>query len=142
MKLTAHFRLLNYDFSQEHADANHNGEPSENNRLYDWEDELALKNEIIDLIVERESSYFLQGTYSDGKSFSEEVKNMMIFKAIGSDNSETLFACSEETVEMYSIEKNENHINLIVDLSEREPVSNPIPGIYIASQAFPKNLID
>lgn len=36
MKLKAHFYLLNIDFSPEYAEANHNGEESENNIKYEW----------------------------------------------------------------------------------------------------------
>ena len=42
----------------------------------------------------------------------------------------------------YLLEKEENTFLLNVYLEEMEPLTNPIPGIYIAIQDFPKSLID
>ena len=36
MQLNVHFYMLNEHFSQDHADAQHNGEESENNLKYEW----------------------------------------------------------------------------------------------------------
>lgn len=143
MKFNAHFFLLNYDFSPEFADAHHNGEPSENNRLYDWEDELALKNEIEEVTVIRHATYNLQGTKGDGNSFSEPVPEMVLFEIKGIDGSITQMGCSERTLDLYEIDRQDKgSIHLTVVLNAREPLSNPVPGIYIAAQDFPKSLID
>lgn len=142
MKFTAHFYLLNYDFSPEFAEANHNGEESENNRYYDWQDELSLKNGIKSIEVKRETSYFLKGERDNGTLFSEEVPQMMIFEILGEDGSITKMGCSEVLVEMYEIAEEEDEIILTVTMAENEPLSNPIPGIYIAASFFPKALIN
>lgn len=143
MKFEAHFFLLNYDFSPEFAEAHHNGEQSENNRLYDWEDELALKNEVEDVTVLRHATYNLQGTKGDGNSFVEPVSEMVLFEIKGTDGSITQMGCSERTLDLYEINRQEEgRITLTVVLNAREPLSNPIPGIYIAAQDFPKSLID
>ena len=42
MKINAHFYLLNDDFSPEYAEANHGGKESDNNPLYEWEDEFSV----------------------------------------------------------------------------------------------------
>lgn len=143
MKFEAHFFLLNYDFSPEFAEAHHNGEPSENNRFYDWEDELALKNEVEDVTVLRHATYKLQGTKGDGSSFVEPVAEMVLFEIKGTDGSITQMGCSERALDLYEIDKQkEGKIILTVVLNAREPLSNPVPGIYIAAQDFPKSLID
>ena len=141
MKCTARFYKLNYDFSPEFAEAHHEGKESENNRFYDWEDELAVTTDVVDIKVLENSTYIIQGE-KGGKSFSEEIPNVMLFQLIGEDGSITPMACSQSVVNKYEIEKEEGTISLKVYLEEMEPLTNPIPGIYIAIQDFPKSLID
>lgn len=141
MKFKAHFYLLNDDFSQEFADKHHQGEPTENNRLYDWEDELALKNEVEIVTVNRHSTYVLKGEDKDGNSFEKSVDEMTVFKIKGIDGSITDMACSERLLFMYEIERNTDITTLKVVMNEREPLTNPIPGIYIALAEFPKSLV-
>lgn len=141
MKCTARFYKLNYDFSPEFAEAHHEGKESENNRFYDWQDELVVTTEVVDIKVLENSTYTIQGERK-GEEFSEEISNVMLFQLIGEDGSITPMACSQVLVNKYDIEREENAINLNVYLEEMEPLTNPIPGIYIAIQDFPKSLID
>ncbi|HLV43271.1 MAG TPA: hypothetical protein VKY37_13400 [Brumimicrobium sp.] len=140
MKCTARFYKLNYDFSPEFAEAHHEGKESENNRFYDWEDELAITTDVVDIKVVENSTYTIQGEKA-GQPFAEEVTNMMLFNLIGDDDTITPMACSHILVNKYEIEKNEGEIILKVYLEEKEPLTNPIPGVYIAIQDFPKSLI-
>lgn len=140
MECKACFFKLNEDFSPEFAEANNDGKPSENNRLYEWEDELVLKNDIRSIDVLEGETYILRGEIN-GNSFEEEVKNMFLFNIIGEDDSITQMACSALLVERYEVLK-EDKIYLNVFLKGSEPLSNPVPGIYIALQEFPKSLLD
>lgn len=141
MKLNVHFYLLNYDFSPEYAEANHNGQPTENNRFYDWEDEFTLTNDITHVGVLRHANYSLRGLTGDGTSFEENVGNMILFEAYGADGTLTQLGCSESILDSYELVEKNNELFLEVTLIEREPLSNPIVGIYIAASKFPKNLI-
>jgi len=141
MKCIARFYKFNYDFSPEFAEAHHKGEESENNRLYDWQDELVVTTSVKDIKVLENSVYTIQGG-RNGETFSEEVPNMMVFQIIGEDDAITLMACSQLLVNKHEIEKEEDTIVLSVYLEEMEPLTNPIPGIYIAIKDFPKMLID
>lgn len=141
MKFTAHFYKLNYDFSPEFADAHNNGEDSENNRKYDWEDELVITSAVEDIQVLEDSSYVLRGE-RDGEQFSEEIHKMTVFYIIVKDGENVPMACSKSILEQYNIEKNEGEIILNVFLQEWEPLTNPIPGLYVALQDFPKLLIN
>lgn len=140
MECKACFFKLNEDFSPEFAEANNDGKPSENNRLYEWEDELVLKNDIRSIDVLEGETYILRGEIN-GNSFEEEVKNMFLFNIIGEDDSITQMACSAVLVERYEVLE-EDKIYLNVFLKGSEPLSNPVPGIYIALQEFPKSLLD
>ncbi len=141
MKLKATFYLLNYDFSPEFAESNYDGKPSENNRYYDWEDELALTNEILEIKTHREADYFLMGQFPDGKKFNEKVPNMLLFECIGQNGESTWLGCSESIIDSYEIITDDNTISLTVTMAENEPLSNPVPGIYIGVSSFPKSLI-
>lgn len=142
MKFTAHFYLLNYDYSPEFAEAHYNGEESENNRFYDWEDELALTNSVKSIRIKRHTTYTLKGEDKEGNSFAEDISDMLIFEITGVDESITLMGCSEKLISFYEIERTDSEIILKVTLEGNDPLSNPIPGIYIAAVDFPKSLID
>ena len=51
MILSAHFYMLNDDFSPEYAEANFEGKESENNPAYEWEDELELSEGLENIII-------------------------------------------------------------------------------------------
>jgi hypothetical protein len=132
---------MNYDFSPEFAEAHHDGNESENNRFYDWEDELKITTEVKDIEVVDNAIYTLQGE-KGGEAFSEEIKNVLLFNIIGESGAVTQMACSKSLVLKYDINREEDSINLKVFLEEMEPLTNPIAGIYIAIQDFPKSLVD
>jgi hypothetical protein len=140
MEFTACFYKLNEDFSPEFAEANNGGEPSENNRLYEWEDELKLKNDLKSIEILEGETYFLKGE-QNGKQFEEPVSEMLIFNILGNDGSVTQMACSQALVEKHELIE-EDEVKLNVFFKGTEPLSNPVPGVYIALQDFPKSLID
>jgi hypothetical protein len=135
MNLSAHFYLLNDDFSPEYAEANFNGKESENNPKFEWEDELYVKD-VKQVKICRKSDYSLQGETENG-AFEYVLPNM--FKAdLYMENGQIgSFAVSESILDSYEF-KNDK---LAVYLKDYEPMSNPIPGVYIASKEFPKELI-
>jgi hypothetical protein len=48
---------------------------------------------------------------------------------------------SESMIDTLSIEKLNDEILVSIYIKDNEPHANPIPGIYIASKEFPKELI-
>jgi hypothetical protein len=136
---TIHFYLLNDDFSPEYADANHNGQETENNLKYEWEDEIVLKNEILGFTVIDEP-YKISGYLPDDSIFSYEIKNTTIFRAIGADEQATDFAVSSDLLDRFEEKEEENSVRLNVFLKDYEPFTNPIPGVFIISKDFPKEL--
>ena len=132
-----HVYMLNEHFSQEHADANHEGKESENNKLLDWEDEMVLRGDVEFLEEETKGVYTIKG-YKNDNLFEIPLSNMRIFKFKNAENVETQIACSESIYNNHSLDKVEQKIELTLN---GEPYANPIPGIYIATQEFPKELI-
>jgi hypothetical protein len=141
MKIEAHFYLLNYDFSQEYADANHNGKESENNRIMDWEDELEITEVSSNYVVTESTSYYLKGE-KNNQPFSEEIKNMFLISFETDSGDQLNIGCSNEILSSHNIVSKEGGLVINVFLKSDEPLSNPVPGIYIAAKRFPDSLID
>ena len=141
MKCKIHTYLLNDAFSQEFADKNHNGKPSEDNQLFEWEDELEVSTPVSSVLEIENETYLLQGTMPDGSSFSFPISNMRLVKIESKDVPAFFIGCSGNILSELKIHKNENATNIELFLKDYEPLSNPIPGIYIGSKSFPKELI-
>ncbi|MDC3253179.1 hypothetical protein OAU25_02900 [Crocinitomicaceae bacterium] len=141
MNCSVHFYLLNDHFSIEHAEAHFNGEESELNRKYQWEDELEIKVGVSDIQTKENGSYSLQGDLPDGTSFDHTVSNMRLFEILNNGVCVAQMAVSESILSHHEIKKGDTDIMLKVFIKDNEPLANPIPGIYIAAQEFPKELI-
>lgn len=139
MKIHAHFFLLNDDFSPEYAAANHGGNESDNNPLYEWEDEFSVSQDLVDVIIEEKSIYLLQGETSDGP-FSYEIPNMLVARLHMKQGVVGAFAISESIVDSYTFEKENEVATFKVYIKDYEPLADPIPGVYIASKEFPSDL--
>ena len=133
--------LLNEHFSPEYAEAQHNGKESENNLRYEWEDEFAITSDVLSVTAIENASFPLQGEMPDGQIFSHEVTRMLLFEIASSDAPTTFVGASASIVDSYEIDQSGVDIRLKIFLKDYEPMSNPIPGIYIASKEFPKELI-
>ena len=140
MKCNIHFYLLNEHFSEEHAEANHGGEESEMNRKYEWEDELLI-NDVHDVVMREKATYALQGSFPEGESFSYDVFNMRLFDVV-TDSAPVEIGCSESIIDSYELDESEEGYDLKIFIKDFEPMSNPVPGIFIAAQEFPKELIE
>lgn len=138
MKCTVQFFLLNEHFSQEHADAHYNGKDSENNRKYEWEDELVITTSVDSIETHEGASFPLKGTLPDGKDFEHSVQDMRMFELKG--EVPAFVGCSESILDSFEVEYSEE-LRLKVFLKDFEPMANPVPGIYIAAQEFPKELV-
>jgi hypothetical protein len=77
----------------------------------------------------------------DGSAFSHDVENMFLFEIKSSDAPSTFIGASKSIVEEHELIKEETRFVIRLFLKDYEPMSNPIPGIYIASKEFPKALI-
>lgn len=141
MICTIHTYLLNDLYSQELADSQHNGEQTPDNKKYDWEDEMNVSSRVNDVEELKDSSYFLAGSLGDGSNFSIEVPKMRLLKITSSDAQDLYVGASESIISEVRINRNENHWKIEIFIKDLEPMANPIPGIYIASKEFPKELV-
>ena len=77
----------------------------------------------------------------DGSGFSYPVSNMRLVKIESEDAPSFFVGCSESILHELHIQNNEQEAIIEIYLKDYEPLSNPIPGIYIGSKSFPKELI-
>tara|TARA_B110000285_G_scaffold189268_1_gene215857 strand:- start:191 stop:613 length:423 start_codon:yes stop_codon:yes gene_type:complete len=140
MNCRIHLYLLNEHFSIEHADANHDGEESDMNRKFEWEDELNVKN-VLGVQEIENGIYVLQGSVSEGESFAYDVPKMRVFE-IETTEGKLQVGCSESILDSSELEKNETEFSIKILIKDYEPMSNPVPGVFIAAQEFPKELVD
>jgi len=141
MKCTIHTYLLNDLYSQELADSQNNGEQSPDNKKYDWEDEMNVSSRVNDVEELKDSSYFLAGSLGNGSDFSIEVPKMRLLKITSSDAQDLYVGASESIISEVRIAKTVSQWNIEIYIKDLEPLANPIPGIYIASKEFPKELV-
>jgi hypothetical protein len=141
MKCTIHTYLLNDLYSQELADSQNKGEQTPDNKKYGWEDELRVSSSVLEVTPLKDSTYLLAGTSADSKDFSIEVPNMRLIKIISSDAPDLYVGASESILSDARVDKNENQWTIKIYIKDFEPMANPIPGIYIASKEFPKELL-
>ena len=139
MKCSVHFYLMNDHFSKEHAEANYGGNESELNRQFEWEDELNITTDIDEVIFHQGAVYPLRGETPEG-AFSYDVGDMNLFELKSKEDGSTYVGCSASLMDSYEL-KDDGEFVLNVLLKDFEPMSNPVPGIYISAQAFPKELI-
>ena len=141
MKCIVRVYLLNELFSQEFANEYHNGKESADNKKYLWEDELSINSEVTHAEEKNNAVYSIKGTLPNGTSFSEDVESMRIVKILSENAPPCEIGVSESILDSLSIISKEKEIIIDIFIKDNEPLANPVPGIYIASKEFPKNLI-
>lgn len=141
MQCIVHVYLLNENFSPEHAEAHHEGQESENNLKYEWEDEMAITSDVTDVILHENAQFPLVGELPDGTPFHHEVEKMCLFEIQSSDAPTAYVGASMSILENHELTKEVDKITLRIFLKDYEPMANPMPGIYIASKEFPKALV-
>lgn len=141
MNCKIHIHLLNELYSQELADAQHNGKESADNLRYEWEDELEITSEVTEIKELPTATYTLAGYDENDSLFSYEIPEMYLFEIHTAENPCTYVGASQTIVDHCTLEQQNESYTIRIFLKDYEPMANPVPGIFIASKAFPKALI-
>jgi hypothetical protein len=141
MNCKIHIYLLNDLYSQELADTQHEGKQSIDNIKYEWEDELSISSEVISITELSNVEYPLAGMNENNEAFQFDIPNMHLFEIRSSDAPNVFVGASESIVSSAKLEKTDESYTIEIFLKDYEPMSNPTPGIFIASKSFPKELI-
>lgn len=141
MNCKIHIYLLNDLYSQAFADENHGGNPSIDNVKYDWEDELSISSNVSEVNELIGVSYPLMGMDENDQSFQYDIPNMHLFEIQSEDAPKVYVGASQSIVSEAKSHQTAEGFVIEIFLKDYEPMSNPIPGIFIASKSFPKELI-
>ncbi|MES2799478.1 MAG: hypothetical protein V4638_05645 [Bacteroidota bacterium] len=140
MACILHVYLLNDLYSQKEADLNHGGKETEDNRKYLWEDEMRISGTVTSVVEIESATYPLRGIAPDGTEFSHDVAMMQLVEIKTDESPVVYIGASASMVEKCYIDNVDNEYSIRLYLKDDEPHANPIPGIYIASKEFPKEL--
>jgi hypothetical protein len=142
MNLHLHFILVNSEFNQGIADDLNDGQESEDNIKYLWEDEFKVSEPVKDFKIKNNAIYTLAGYFPDDKEFNFEIWDMTIVDCITENGKNMQFAVSKKllkkTEKIVDDKKEETHLYFY--LRDMIPMENPMNGLYIIKQDFPEEL--
>lgn len=142
MDLYLHFILVNSEFIQGYADDVHNGQESEDNIKYLWEDEFKVSEPVTEFKIRNNTSYHLKGYFADNSMFDFEISDMTVVDCITANGSNMQFAVSKKLLKKTEkvVEEQKNETRLYFYLKDGLPLENPMNGVYILRTDFPKEL--
>lgn len=140
MKVTINVKLVNSKFSQAYADKDNEGEETEDNIKYLWEDEFEVQGNVANFKVINNSNYLLKGLYPNDDEFCFEIPDMTVLECTMDNDSQTLIPFSKKAIS--KTEKNEvkNGIHFFVYLKSIKDIVNPMQGVYILKEDYPSEL--
>lgn len=133
---------VNELFSQEFANEKHEGKPSADNVKHHWEDEMQITSDVLAVDELSNETYQLIGAYADDTPFQFEIPSMRLVKITSNDAPVCFIGASASIVDKIEITKTAEQFIVKMFLSDLEPMANPVPGIYISSKEFPKELVN
>lgn len=140
MNLYLHFILVNSEFNQGLADDLYNGEETEDNIKYLWEDELKVSELVKDFKIKNNTTYILAGVMPNDSEFSYDIPDMTVVNCITANGNEMQFAVSKKLIKKSDVQRGEKETHLFFYLKDTFEIENPIDGVYILESDFPKQL--
>ena len=142
MNLYLHFILVNSDFNQGLANDLHEGEETEDNIKHLWEDEFKVSESVKDFKIRNNAIYTLAGYFPNGEEFSFEIWDMTIVDCVTANGKNMQFAVSKKLLKKTEkvVDNTKDETHLYFYLRDALPLENPMNGVYILKQDFPKEL--
>lgn len=142
MNLHLHFILVNSEYNQGIANDLYEGEESEDNIKYLWEDELKVSEKVKEFKIKNNTTYTLAGYTSGEKPFSFEIPDMTICDCLTESGNTMQFAVSKKLLKKTEkiVDETKGETHLYFYLKDTLPLENPMDGVYIVQQDFPKEL--
>jgi hypothetical protein len=142
MDLYLHFILVNSEFSQGFADDLHEGQESEDNIKYLWEDEFKVSEPVREFKIKNNSSYMLEGYLPGDEKFSFEIPEMSVCDCLTESGERMYFAVSKKLIKKTEkrIDEKKDETHMYFYLKDSLPMENPMNGVYILRTDFPKEL--
>jgi hypothetical protein len=142
MNLHLHFILVNSEFNQGLAEDLYEGEETEDNIKHLWEDELQVSEPISEFKIRNNAAFELKGFFADDKPFNFEIPDMTIIDSTSESGTNTQFAVSKKLLKKTEkiVDDKNDETHLYFYLRDSIPMENPMTGVYIDKQSFPKEL--
>lgn len=141
MKVTLNVKLVNSKYSQAYADKDNEGEETEDNIKYLWEDEFDVQGNVKDFKVVNNTTYLLKGLYPNDDEFCFEIPDMMIVECTMDDGSINQMPFSKKAVSKTEKVETPDGLMLYVHLKSVRQVVNPMTGVYILKDDYPEELL-
>jgi hypothetical protein len=98
MIVTINVKLVNSQFNQAYADKDNEGEETEDNIKYLWEDEFEVQGNVANFKVINNTTYLLNGLYPNDDEFSFEIPDMTVLECTLDNGSTTLLPFSKKAI--------------------------------------------
>ncbi len=142
MKVTINVKLVNSKFNQAYADKENEGEETEDNIKYLWEDEFEVQGDVTNFKVVNNTTYVLRGLYPNDDEFAFEIPDMTVLECTMKNGSQTLIPFSKRAISKTDKKETKNGIHFFVHLKSIKEVVNPMQGVYILKEDYPKELLE
>jgi len=141
MKVTLNIKLVNSKFNQAYADKDNEGEETEDNIKYLWEDEFEVKGNVKNFRVINNTTYLLKGLYANDDEFCFEIPNMTVLECTMEDGSVTLLPFSKKAISKTDKVDSKNGLYFNINLKSIYEIINPMLGVYIIKDDYPQELL-
>lgn len=141
MKVTINVKLVNSKFNQAYADKENEGEETEDNIKYLWEDEFEVQGNVTNFKVINNTTYLLNGLYPNDDEFSFEIPDMTVLECTLDDGSVTLLPFSKKAISKTEKTESKNAMTFFVHLKSIREIVNPMTGVYILKDDYPEELL-
>ncbi len=142
MKVTINIKLVNSKYDQAYADKDNEGDETEDNMRYLWEDEFEVKGNVTEFKVKNNTTYTLQGLHDDDEEFNYVIPDMTILECHMQDGTINQFPISKKLI--ISTDKQQKGQDLLlfeVKLKSVKPLVNPMDGAYFLTDDYPTPLL-
>lgn len=142
MIVTINVKLVNSQFNQAYADKDNEGEETEDNIKYLWEDEFEVQENVTNFKVINNTTYLLNGLYPNDDEFSFEIPDMTVLECTLDNGSTTLLPFSKKAISKTEKVDTKKGMTFYVHLKSIREVVNPMTGVYILKDDYPKELLE
>jgi hypothetical protein len=141
MKVTINVKLVNSKFNQAYADKENEGDETEDNIKYLWEDEFEVQGNVTNFKVVNNTTYMLNGLYPNDDEFSFEIPDMTVLECTMDNGSVTLMPFSKKAISKTEKTETNEGMTFFIQLKSIREVVNPMTGVYILKEDYPEELI-
>lgn len=141
MTVTINVKLVNSKFNQAYADKENEGFETEDNIKFIWEDEFDVQGDVQDLKVINNTTYTLAGTLANNNAFEYVIPDITLIECKLKNGSTTNIPFSKKAINKTEKIETKNGILFNVHLKSIREIVNPMEGVYILKDDFPKELL-